>query len=178
MNEKIIKQIKKLIYASDAFQQAESLLSHIKENELKVSEDLYNPMMAGVITTYGMNFNKANGLGSLPSFYEEFEDSKLMESHVNIIAARNQLYAHRDIQNTKGHKEGAYKIEVWLESGKLLFRPTMIDISHERISDIKSLITFQRQRLQQDLDKKLAQIIDKSKLYKENVRWELGRDFP
>jgi hypothetical protein len=101
-----------------------------------------------------------------------------MKLHTEIIAARNQLYAHRDIQNTKDHKEGAYKIEVWLEKGKLLFRPTMIDISHERLDDIQSLITFQRQRLQKDLDQKLVQIIDRSKSYQESVRWELGLDFP
>ncbi|MEQ6327454.1 hypothetical protein VLF92_03845 [Pseudomonas chengduensis] len=178
MDEKILRHIKRLIYASDAFQQAEILLSHIKSLNLKVGDDLYTPMISGVITTYGMNFNKSNGLGPLPRFYEEFEDSALGTSHLKVIAARNQLYAHRDIQATKSHKDGAYKIEVWVERGALFFRPTMIDISHDRIMDIQSLIQFQRKRLQKDLDGKLAQIIDRTKKYSENRKWELGVDFP
>lgn len=176
--DKIIKQIKRLLYASDAFQQAETLLKHMQEQGLKVNDDLYNPMMCGVITTYGMNFNKANGLGPLPKAYEKFENVKLAESHEKMINARNQLYAHRDIENTINDRENAYKIDVWLENGMLLMRPTMIDISHDRIQDILFLIACQRQKLQEDLDSKLMQVVDKSKEYRENEVWELGRDFP
>jgi hypothetical protein len=177
-NEKIIKQIKRLIYASDAFQEAEDLLGYIQDQNLKVGDSLFNPMMAGVITTYGMNFNKANGLGPLPAIYENFEDEKIKDAHKKIIKARNQLYAHRDIQSTKDHIEHAYKINVWLENGKLQFRPIMIDISHNRITEIQALISFQRNRLQEDLDKKLIQVIDTTKSYNQNELWELGYDFP
>lgn len=176
--DKIIKQIKRLIYASDSFQKIESLIEHMESPNTKINETLYSAMISSVVTTYAVNFNQADGVGPLPSMYEKFDDSRIQEAHDELLAARNQLYAHRDISSTKEANEKAYKIEVWLQDGLLLQRPYMIDISSSKLPEIKSLITFQRSRLQVDLDGKLAQIIDLGKEYKEGEVWELGVDFP
>ena len=176
--EKIIKQIKRLIYASDAFQQIEALIEHMESPETKIDDTLYSAMISGVVTTYAKNFNKSDGLGPLPKLYEKFESSKNKEAHEKLIDARNQLYAHRDVLSTKNGIKNAYKIDVWLQNGQLLFRPLMIDISSNKLPDIKSLIGYQRERLQEDLDGKLAQIVNLNKSYNEGEVWELGVDFP
>lgn len=146
--------------------------------DTKIDETLYSAMISSVVTTYAVNFNQANGVGPLPKMYEEFDDRKINEAHNRLLAARNQLYAHRDIQSTKETNEQACKVEVWLQDGMLLQRPYMIDISSRKLPEIKALIAFQRSRLQVDLDRKLAQIIDTSKDYREGQMWELGVDFP
>ena len=177
-NDKIIKQIKRLIYASDSFQKIEALIEHMESPATKIDETLYSAMISSVVTTYAVNFNQADGVGPLPKMYEEFDDLKIKEAHNRLLDARNQLYAHRDIHSTKETTEKAYNVEVWLQDGMLLQRPYMIDISPGKLSEIKALIAFQRSRLQVDLDGKLAQIIDPNKDYKEGQMWELGVDFP
>ena len=176
--DKIVMQIKRLIYASDSFQKIEALIEHMEAADTKMNETLYSAMISSVATTYAVNFNQADGVGPLPKMYEKFDNSSIKEAHNQLLAARNQLYAHRDINNTKETNEKAYKIEVWLQDGLLLQRPYMIDISSRKLPEIKSLITFQRNRLQVDLDGKLAQIINQSKEYKEGEIWELGDNFP
>lgn len=176
--DKIIKQIKRLVYASDSFQQIEALIEHMESSNTKINETLYSAMISSVVTAYAANFNQADGVGPLPKMYEKFDNSSIKEAHNKLLAARNQLYAHRDIHSTKEAHEKAYKIEVWLQDGLLLQRPYMIDISHRKLPVIKSLITFQRNRLQVDLDGKLAQVIDPCKEYEEGEMWELGVDFP
>ena len=177
-NDRIIKQIKRLIYASDSFQKIEALIVHMESPDTKIDETLYSAMISSVVTTYAMNFNQSDGIGPLPKMYEEFEDRRIKEAHNRLLDARNQLYAHRDIHSTKETTDKAYKVEVWLQDGMLLQRPYMIDISSGKLLEIKALIAFQRSRLQVDLDGKLAQIIDPSKEYKEGQMWELGVDFP
>ena len=177
-NDKIIKQIKRLIYSSDSFQQIEALIEHMESPGTKIDETLYSAMISSVVTTYAVNFNQSDGVGPLPKTYQKFDDPSIKETHEKLIAARNQLYAHRDIHSTKQTTEKAYKIQVWLQDGLLLQRPIMIDISSRKIPEIKNLIAFQRKRLQLDLDGKLAQIIDPNKEYNEGEVWELGVDFP
>ncbi len=176
--DKIVKQIKRLIYVSDSFQQIEALIEHMESPDTKIDETLYSAMISSVVTTYAMNFNQSDGVGPLPKMYEKFDDPSIKEAHDKLIAARNQLYAHRDIHSTKGTIEKAYKIEVWLKDGLLLQRPYMIDISASKLPEIRKLITHQRNRLQVDLDGKLAQIINPNREYKEGEVWELGVDFP
>jgi hypothetical protein len=176
--DKIIDQIKRLIYASDSFQQIEALIDHMESPDTKIDETLYSAMISSVVTTYARNFNQSDGVGPLPKRYEKFNDHKNEEAHEELLKARNQLYAHRDIHNTKSKYEKAYKIDVWLQDGLLLQRPHMIDISADKLPEIKSLISYQRNRLQEDLDGKLAQIINPNRDYKEGEIWELGIDFP
>ena len=176
--EKIISQIKRLIYASDSFQQIEALIDHMESPDTIIDETLYSSMISSVVTTYAINFNQADGVGPLPKIYQKFDHPKSKEAHEQLLNARNQLYAHRDIHKTKQKFDKAYKIDVWLEDGLLLQKPYMIDISVSKLPEIKSLISYQRNRLQQDLDGKLAQVIDPNKEYKEGEVWELGVDFP
>lgn len=171
-------QIKRLIYASDSFKQIEALIEHMESPDTKINETLYSAMISSVVTTYAVNFNQADGIGPLPRKYEKFDDPGMREAHDKLLHARNKLYAHRDIHSTKEAYEKAFKIEVWLQDGMLLQRPYMIDISSRKLPEIKSLITFQRNRLQSDLDGKLAQVVNPAKDYKEGEVWELGVDFP
>lgn len=176
--EQIIEQIKRLIYASDSFQQIEALIEYMESPDTKIDETLYSAMISSVVTAYARNFNQSDGVGPLPKMYEKFNDTNHEEAHEKLLKARNQLYAHRDIHNTKSKFEKAYKIDVWLQNGLLIQRPYMIDISASKLPEIKSLIGHQRNRLQEDLDSKLAKIIDPNKVYKEGEVWELGVDFP
>lgn len=177
-NEQIIEQIKRLIYASDSFQQIEAIIDHMESPDTKIDENLYSAMISSVTTTYARNFNRSDGAGPLPKMYEKFNDANHKKAHEELLKARNQLYAHRDIRNTKSKIGKAYKIDVWLQDGLLIQRPHMIDISPSKLPQIKSLISYQRGRLQEDLDGKLAKVINQNKVYKEGEVWELGVDFP
>jgi hypothetical protein len=61
--EKIIDQIKRLIYASDSFQQIEALIDHMESPDTKIDETLYSAMISSVVTTYAKNFNQSDGGG-------------------------------------------------------------------------------------------------------------------
>lgn len=176
--QQIIEQIKRLIYASDSFQQIEALIDHMESPDTKIDETLYSAMISSVATTYARNFNQSDGVGPLPKMYEKFDDAAHKKAHEELLKGRNQLYAHRDIHNTKSKIGQAYKIDVWLQDGLLMQRPYMVDISASKLPQIKSLISHQRNRLQEDLDGKLVKIINPNKVYKEGEVWELGVDFP
>jgi hypothetical protein len=150
----------------------------MESSKTKIDETLYSAMISSVVTTYARNFNQADGIGPLPRMYQDFENTICKEAHEQLLNARNKLYAHRDIHNTKIEFDNAYKIDVWLQGGLLLQRPHMIDISSSKLPVIKSLISYQLNRLQLDLDGKLAQVIDPNRDYKEGEVWELGIDFP
>jgi hypothetical protein len=177
-NEQIIEQIKRLIYASDSFQQIEALINHMESPDTKIDETLYSAMISSVVTIYARNFNQSDGVGPLPKMYEKFNNTNHKKAHEELLKARNQLYAHRDIHNTRTEVDKAYKIDVWLQGGLLMQRPYMIDISASKLPEIKLLINHQRNSLQKDLDGKLAKIINPKKVYKEGEVWELGVDFP
>lgn len=145
--------------------------------------DLYPPMMAGIATTYARNFNDANGLGPLPKMYQKFPCHDIKTAHDKVIQARNKIYAHRDIN---GHSYSSKTQEhepytVYVQQGKneeFLFCPIMVDIPPSKLVKIKELIEFQMARLQDDLDNKLALVLDFDKTYEQGVIYTLGRDFP
>lgn len=176
--DNILKQIHRLIYSSDSFQKIEALIEHMESPDTLIDGTLYSAMMSGIATTYAANFNRSDGVGPLPKMYEKFEGKSLALAHSQLLAARNQLYAHRDLTNTKSKDIDAYKVEVWLQGGFFLQRPIMIDIPSSKLPEIKRLIKNQRKKLQVDLDTKLARIIDKNRKYKEGEVWVMGVDFP
>lgn len=180
--DKTIQQVRRLTVASDSFQQCLSLLAHMESAGLKIDSDLYAPMIAGVTVTYAKNFNDAGGLGPLPNFFTQFPSANLQTAHAKLIEARNQLYAHRDarahlFKNAKGQTV-AYPVEVTIEGEAFLFRTRMVDIPDARLPTITELIQFQMKRLKDDLDGKLALMVDFSKGYKRGVVYWLGDDFP
>ena len=181
---KVIHQIRRLTIASDSFQQCLTLLTHMEEISITLSSDLYPPMIAGVVVTYSKNFNQADGLGPLPNLFTKFPEPKLQIAHAKLIEARNKLYAHRDISaHTFKNSEGGvsqYPVEVRINDANtaFLFQPMLKDIPPERIPDIKNLLSFQMERLQSDLDKKLATVVDFNKGYKQGATYLLGEDFP
>ncbi|MDF3197034.1 hypothetical protein [Pseudomonas sp. 1928-m] len=181
---KIILQIRRLTIASDSFQQCISLLKYMEEISLKLNSDLYPPMIAGIAVTYSKNFNQADGLGPLPSLFTKFPESQLHTAHTKLIDARNKLYAHRDVsahifKNSDGGVS-QFPVEVRIndENTAFLFQPKLRDIPPERIPEINKLLKFQMGRLQSDLDKKLATVVDFKKGYKQGVTYLLGEDFP
>jgi hypothetical protein len=181
---KIISQIRRLAIASDSFQQAISLIEHMEQFEVELNDDIFPPMMAGVVTTYARNFNEASGLGPLPKSYEKFSAKELKLAHGNVIKARNKLYAHRDTDNhsyncnQKISEPYSVQVAISDENDAFLFKPTLIDIPPSRLGDIKKLIAFQLQRLKDDLDSKLAIVVDFDKGYEQGVNYTLGVDFP
>lgn len=179
---KIIQQIRRLTVASDSFQQCLSLLSHMERARLKVDSDLYPPMIAGVAVTYAKNFNDADGLGPLPDFFTRFPTTNLRIAHAKLIEARNQVYAHRDARahmftNDKGQTV-AYPVEVTINDEEFLLRTRMVEIPDARLPVIRELVEFQMRRLKDDLDGKLALVVDFAKGYERGRVYWLGDDFP
>jgi len=148
------------------------------------NNEIYTCMMSGVVVTYAMNFNSANGLGSLPNSYGKFSNKNLYTAHSKLLNSRNTVYAHRDKKShTFIDEEGEahnYPVSVHLdlETEQFLFSAHLVDISSSRISDIITLITFQLERLQKDLDSKVVNIVDDISKYKFDTKYYLGVDFP
>ena len=181
---KIVQQIRRLAIASDSFQQCLSVLKHIEDLGISNESDLYPPLIAGVVVTYSKNFNQADGLGPLPKIFSKFPDEELRIAHEKVIDARNTLYAHRDVSaHSFNNSEGGisqYPVNVRIseDNTAFLFQPHLVDISSRRIPHIRSLIQFQMERLQEDLDAKVDLTVDSNKSYKQGVEYLLGHDFP
>lgn len=156
----------------------------MRKLDLELEDDLYPPMIAGVVVTYSKNFNSASGLGPLPSAYLKFPTQELRTAHEKILESRNRLYAHRDLSyegRTRTMKSREpYSVEVTIshDSTAFLFQPIMVDISPGRMDKIADLLRFQMSRLQEELDRKLAKVVDFSKGYKQGKVYLLGKDFP
>ena len=181
--EKIVKEISRLAIASDSFKQCLALLGHMIKLKLDFESEIYPPMMCGVVTCYGRNFNSSAGLGPLPSFYEKFSENHLEISHKSIINARNKFYAHRDVKDIKNYGESSsvpYSIEMRLKPSMdgFNFTPILVDIPPERIPDMVELLEFQINRLVIDLSKKNKLITDFDKSYDLDKVYILGKDFP
>lgn len=181
---KIVHQIKRLTIAADSFHQCLSLLKHIEAAKIRFEGDIYPPMMTGIVVTYSKNFNQADGLGPLPSKFTKFPEVALKTAHIKLIESRNKLYAHRDVdahsfKNSDGGLSD-FPVEVRIndENTAFLFQPYLYDIPLAKIPDIRNLIQFQMQRLQEDLDEKLALVVDFNKGYKQGDVYLLGEDFP
>ena len=175
--DKVVLDIRRLAIASDSFQQALSLLDHLQHLNLDINSDIYSPIMAGVVTTYAKNFNRADGLGPLPKSYLEFENEVLAVAHKQVIDSRNTLYSHRDLTKAPLSIIDAYKVQVWIENEHFLFKPNMVDLRPDRLEDIKKLVEYQQSRLKDDFDKKLISLKLENK-YEENKVYILGQDFP
>lgn len=181
---KIIHQIRRLAIASDSFQQCLALLAHMEETSMKLENDLYPPMIAGVVVTYSKNFNQADGLGPLPGLFTTFPDADLKTAHSKLIDSRNKLYAHRDVSahsfksTDGGLSEFPVQVRINDENTAFLFQPHLVDIPPKRIPDIRRLLQYQMKRLQDDLDGKLALVVNFEKGYKQGIVYTLGKDFP
>jgi len=180
--KKIIQQIRRLTIASDAFQQCLSLIAHMEASRLTNESNLYPPMIAGVTVTYAKNFNRAEGLGPLPDLFTQFPSAALKKAHERLIDARNRLYGHRDagahlFTNEKGETV-AFPVEVTIDHESFLFRTRMVDIPAAKLPVVRELIEFQMKRLKDDLDGKLALVVDFAKGYKRGVVYWLGDYFP
>ena len=179
----IVRQIARLVVASDSFQQIIALLEHMKELKLGINSDLYSPMMSGVVTTYARNFNSSIGMGPLPRSYTKFPDANLTVAHDKIIESRNKIYAHRDTSHhsIKSNAEfSPYRIFVELKPtlDGFNFTPVLTDIPPDRIQDIITLVEFQHKRIIKDLSVKNELITDFSKEYELGKIYEWGVDIP
>jgi len=179
----IVRQIARLVVASDSFQQILALLGHMTELKLGINSDLYSPMMLGVVTTYARNFNASTGMGPLLRSYTKFPDTNLTTAHDKIIEARNKIYAHRDSshQSVKSNSEvSPYRIFVELKPtlDGFNFTPVLTDIPPDRIPDIIALVDFQHKRVIKDLSVKNELITNFSKEYDLGKTYEWGVDIP
>jgi hypothetical protein len=181
---KIVHQIRRLAIAADSFHQCVALLNHMASLSLKLDDDLYPPMIAGVVVTYAKNFNEADGLGPLPGFFTKFPAASLKTAHDTILDARNKLYAHRDGSihtfRNETRELGQFPVMVRIndENSAFLFQPILIDIPAAKVGEIQELLAFQLKRLDEDLSEKLALTVDFEKGYKQGVEYQLGKDFP
>ena len=179
----IVRQIARLVVASDSFQQILALLGHMRELKLDINSELYSPMMSGVVTTYARNFNSSHGIGPLPGSYTKFPDTNLTIAHEKVIETRNKIYAHRDVsyQSVRSKSQfSPYRIFVELKPtlDGFNFTPVLADIPPNRMPDIINLVEFQHKRVIEDLSVKNELTTDFSKEYDFGKVYEWGVDIP
>jgi len=153
---KILREIRKLVLASDTMIQCRSLLSYMKDNDFEFNHPLYSAMICGALTAYARNFNSADNIGKLNGSYEKFEEDAVKAFHDLVLKLRNKVHAHRDLSFEHEGKEYEHKIEVRINDGEIEFKPITPDLYPDQIDTFIGLIDTQIERIYKDINSKLG----------------------
>ena len=176
--DKVTKEIRKLVVIRDSIQQALALTNYLIKQDIHPTDDLYTPMMSGIITTYMKNFVSSDGFGPLPQAYSKFTDRRMENIHRKMNIARNSLYAHRENEGRSENSE-SIKVKVKLNGSVLDFVPYIVELNPDLLKDFRELMEFQLARINVDFNEKVSYILKNlEKSYKADHTYILGETFP
>ena len=140
--------------------------------------------MAGLVVTYAKNFTESEGIGPLPEMFSDLPDGIMRHTHGILMRSRHTLYAHRDVRAAKGfvydynYSSEPYEVEISFSKEKgLICYPQIPELSTEILPHVVSLCVFQSSRIFEEVEK-LLPVLTNGKIYKEGVRYVIGKDFP
>ncbi|WP_143006544.1 hypothetical protein [Aquimonas voraii] len=150
-------------------------------------------ILVGMTACYGRIFKKSFGLGTLQGTdYEEFDTPELRRAHQFLLSLRDSRHMHLDadvaaLSRELGEKvtaesrdpKEAFPVHVWLkEDGSLVLEPEMKDLDRARLPDVIELAMLQRQRVDEELQPLLGELVSVSAPLVRGVRYKLGESFP
>lgn len=151
MNVQDTKAIKRFLWADQCWKGAEKLCNYaLHIPGLSSDPDLSFSIGAGIAVSYARPFMSAQGVGSLPQKYEEFESHFFQTNHQRLLDARNKTFGHKDeLEESEDIKEIVrYALKIGHDrrlTSKILGRAL------EHSIYILSLIELQRSRIRDDI---------------------------
>lgn len=122
-------------------------------------------------------------MGPVSGLFETFDDKALQETHDKLLKARNEVYAHRDVNAANSFvydsspPQSPYQLRIEIkDEGGIIALPSTPDLNPEILSFIVRLCDFQSQRVVAELGKILP-LITGEKKYKPGI-YTVGIDFP
>jgi hypothetical protein len=113
------KELWKLAYADNAFEQAMHCIHFILENNLDINDPLYDALTVTIFTSYGRPFTNNHGIGKLS--VEMLSPPQLIFHDQNMKTFRDQIYAHSDTQaNVSADHGPILQVRGEVEAGKPL----------------------------------------------------------
>jgi hypothetical protein len=183
VQQKRILMAKRLFMAESSMHQAAKLAEFAKAHDIGKLPDVFAPIMAGICVVYTRPFLRADGLGPLDARYALLSETKLQDTHNDLVRNRHHFYAHRDFLKTRALDPGSgasidmHSVHLFFDGqGSYTFatrEPMYRDIN---LPDIIRLAEFQRERIGAERHK----VVDKLNRGKilPSGNYELGKDFP
>src|SRR5690606_38483951 len=91
-----------LTLAQASFNQAAELCKHAETAPIEPKSNLAAAVMTGIVVTYAKPFTRSDGIGTLPTDFNNFpQEAALEQLHQTMLNARHWVYAHRDYLNAQ-----------------------------------------------------------------------------
>jgi hypothetical protein len=134
------KELWKLAYADNAFEQAMHCIHFILQNNLDINDPIYDALTVTIFTTYGRPFTNNDGVGRLNA--EMLSPAQLQFHDKNMKAFRNQIYAHSDTHANFSADHGPIlQVRGEVEAGKpLKVSTTNLKLQPEHFKHLASYI--------------------------------------
>jgi hypothetical protein len=181
---KIVHQFVRLNLANFAFLQVKRQAEHIIESQFSREDLLVTPHFAGLVVTYAKNFTESAGIGPLPVSYAKLPAGILTHTHKILMESRHTIYAHRDVKASKsfvyddGPHADPYEMEIsFSKVHGLTCHPKVPELNPGILRHVVDLCIYQNSRIVADVSAMLP-VLTSGKMYKEGVRYVIGKDFP
>ncbi|AYV14063.1 hypothetical protein [Shewanella algae] len=110
------KEIWQMLFALDCFQNVEEVCRYILKEKIVNGNPMYHSLLTSAYTIYGRPFKKSYGIGRLD---ESFVPKNLLETHREIIAHRDRMFAHTDVNGTlEGTADSLNQVELHVLNGR------------------------------------------------------------
>jgi hypothetical protein len=170
---KTVKAIKRLMFGVHSMKLVISSCRYY-ENLKDANLDLLTILSAGIATVYASPFTSSQGLGPLDKRYQEFPDKENKQAHDDLMGARHEGYAHRDLT---GEHATMHQIQVVVcADGSIDLRTQLSAYSNDVIPHIINLCVFQDERFTKDAHALLLGL--QAKLKKPVGTYILGENYP
>lgn len=153
-----------------AWQDVFDSANFVREHDSQVSETMFNCIAAGMVTLYARPFGSNNGVGAISKDFRSFPGDvlgrKLESYHLYMLLLRDKVFAHFDLPANTLHMskiDGAKSpesIDLWLSKSGFVLSCPMLLLGRPQLEDVVSLVSFQRRRLQIQLEKALHGYFD------------------
>ena len=128
------KEIWQMLYALDCFQNVEEVCRYILEKGIVNGNPMYHSLLTSAYVIYGRPFKKSYGVGKLD---DSFVPKSILENHKEIIAHRDRMFAHTDVNGTlEGTAENLNQVELVAQDGFYQWRVRAIQADPEFIQSM------------------------------------------
>lgn len=94
--EKKKSQLYRHILAHSDITAALTFTKHLLEEKMELADKRYFPFCDAIIITYARPFTDNEGLGALPGKWNRFTNSRLQDTHNDLLSLRHSTVAHSD----------------------------------------------------------------------------------
>lgn len=177
-----VKALRRLILADVAFGNVIATCDFVLGQENVEKKPWYNAVIGGICVEYMRPFMSGDGVGPLPTKYEQFPHADFQGIHDDLKAGRNWAFAHNDPANAAtllplekqvGHQQLLIKIRF---DGTWVTATPQIIWEPKRLKALKAVCGFQKGRLFTELNQ-TVDVLRGSAKYPPG-EYVIGESFP